>query len=1329
MGTTLGIALGIGFGGARVYTPEEKLWKAYSDSSLTVIPASDTSITLTWVNPVIEGNTLRDVIVERSTDNVTFATVATLGAVETYEDTELTAGTLYYYRLAFRSSRGVRTAVGGAVIGITFDLNKVALWTSIDNENDNYYVNLIGDQDRESTLEGSTYGVVHPGRAISYDGSKSQYSATNGNMPSNFKLNTNSLTIFFKIKMDSAPAGNSLILGTPPGSQSGAYYAYIDTNGKINTVIRHTAAIGKISNSSICDGYWHSIYILINKSGNYGLYVDNVLQGDLTDISTYTFNDFNTVFYLGGCTLYFSGIKYIRDLKVWSSAIISETDRDNVHADIYVNDITSWYFMEEGKENVTYPIRDSVGTNHLINSAFDLTSLVYGAWGSLLNKYGYSQNTFEGGDLISGDGMFDDPTEWTFTATRFEVAGGVAYFKAVDAAGPSITNKRTIVISAKDIIKCSFDITEGSATLTFTNQVGTKINTESIYAVGHHDVVFSSIAAATSIRIVGNYTGGAFKIDNFDIEKYEVGIVSPKMSSSSPTTDRLDRLLTFTGQAKYNLIKVDQDTVKLPDYIGELFDAANLITINDWYDANSIGNEIDSINIVEYQTGRQYYNQDRKELIIIKSDYILSDEEDELLKKKLMLVDKEYIPVYNIDIAIGELEGTTAEIYATSQAIINGDPASTIKSRTPVSAELDATKNYIAIGWADWFSTDALYGMPLINKYNSLGFSCTFYRQIVPISDDPRNCSKYDRNKLKMIERGGSYDGDHSFGLHISFLSSCATYDGRITPSNNDLRIDRGDGNNEFGYDINATVDDSITSTIRASWLSLDATFGASAWKDLTDNQCQSFRASMGVFTMPTDAQNKEKVLESLDYLSNRYCGTTGYSVLNGDYVNRTPNTVGGIEPDMSNKIQGGIFQGSETTCNHEIWERLALIVKSYKEEFEGKTNESLFWSTAGGTSYGLFYKKSGEGLYDGVYLDKEHTKRVSGATKHYSSINDTTRTLIDILEDYGYGCSMMTQGDGYAGLQFDGAPRLEAQRIYKKNGIKKLTNVGDGFTSALRPFESNISLENQNILLTSADLTKALYDMDSDDGTFYTLINYINKYNAWGLIPDCIGDSGCNGDEISSYLIALEALFQYCKRTDITVISHEKAYILASEEIIAEGYNYFPNNTLSNKVSSILSSENAPLYPDGWNGGRIITEDTGDGNVNVLHFDTDGTIFIRQYAIRNGTYNLSFKAKGIGTLIIKKITNKDIYSTTGNLFSVTNTININSTIEYAQYTDIITIPDADLEEYSTPSTPDEENYQNYMRGYGNKICGIQIELVLTQGNYIKLCNCSLIEL
>ena len=102
--------------GKYTLSEDSKLWKAYSDSSLTVVPASDTSITLTWTNPVIEGNTLRDVIVERSTDDVTFATVATLGAVETYTDTELTANTLYYYRLKFVSSRGIVTSVGAVVV-------------------------------------------------------------------------------------------------------------------------------------------------------------------------------------------------------------------------------------------------------------------------------------------------------------------------------------------------------------------------------------------------------------------------------------------------------------------------------------------------------------------------------------------------------------------------------------------------------------------------------------------------------------------------------------------------------------------------------------------------------------------------------------------------------------------------------------------------------------------------------------------------------------------------------------------------------------------------------------------------------------------------------------------------------------------------------------------------------------------------------------------------------------------------------------------------------------------------------------------------------------
>lgn len=100
--------------------PTPMAWKTYSDTSLTATPASDTAMDLAWTNPVIAGVTLANVVVEISTDGVTFATSATLGAVTSTQVTGLTAGTLYYFRLVFVSSRGVRTGNGGIVSATTF---------------------------------------------------------------------------------------------------------------------------------------------------------------------------------------------------------------------------------------------------------------------------------------------------------------------------------------------------------------------------------------------------------------------------------------------------------------------------------------------------------------------------------------------------------------------------------------------------------------------------------------------------------------------------------------------------------------------------------------------------------------------------------------------------------------------------------------------------------------------------------------------------------------------------------------------------------------------------------------------------------------------------------------------------------------------------------------------------------------------------------------------------------------------------------------------------------------------------------------------------------
>jgi hypothetical protein len=102
------------------------------------------------------------------------------------------------------------------------------------------------------------------------------------------------------------------------------------------------------------------------------------------------------------------------------------------------------------------------------------------------------------------------------------------------------------------------------------------------------------------------------------------------MDAVTPLNDVLGRTLTFKGQAKYNLIKVSEGVVKMPDYLGELFDATELITENDWYDASGVAQSI-TWDDIKYQSARQYVSSNK--LIIVDSAYYLTAAEDLILQR------------------------------------------------------------------------------------------------------------------------------------------------------------------------------------------------------------------------------------------------------------------------------------------------------------------------------------------------------------------------------------------------------------------------------------------------------------------------------------------------------------------------------------------------------------------------------------------------------------------------------------------------------------------------------------------------------------------------
>lgn len=675
--------------------------------------------------------------------------------------------------------------------------------------------------------------------------------------------------------------------------------------------------------------------------------------------------------------------------------------------------------------------------------------------------------------------------------------------------------------------------------------------------------------------------------------------------------------------------------------------------------------------------------------------------------------------------ALGTTTGTPSEIMM-SPKILAGNASTEIVASEKPAVPTNPNDNYIVMLWADFFTEDRNIVLPLYEKY---GFTGTFCRQIKPLTANPLSTS-YDRERLKMIERSGSYDADHTI-LHIVYTFSCPLYDGRITPTNDDLRVERADGTNEWGHDVDLTVDATLGTTLRDSWLNLSADIGATAWKNLTDADCLAIRKSVGIFGMPLDGATDQKVLEMLDFLSERYCGTTGISVDN--YITRTPNTLGGVDPDPDHRILGGIFQGASSTQNHEIWERALIIIEAYKREFEGLTKAQITWGYPGGMGVGLLYKEVfPESIY-GRYLDKEHTILSSGFAEFTSSINGNSRSFSDLLISLGYKFSLGSGGTVYADYPYDYISLSERQRLFQKNAfVSKPNEIGWNNSKTLRVFDDTLSSTEQNTLVGESDIVKAFYDFTATTARYSSITAYANanfsavikqiaKLLAWGQIPFISVDSGIfdgSATKKASTALAYEALMQFCLRNGIKCISAEEAIDLCFNKQLTIT-NYFPNPTLKRIIyDTIPTSENIPSNPDGWDNGVIESGTVNGETVNILYVDnsvggTELRTFIRLYALKIGTASVSFYAKGKGSMKVRVIKNSNTY--TDSIFStqIISTVLIDSEADYALHTGSFNIIDADLETYSEPTTPTEIQYQQYMKRLGDKWCGLQIELAV----------------
>jgi hypothetical protein len=1185
--------------------------------------------------------------------------------------------------------------------------DKILAWYDRSDTSGGMLINKIGVQSREQFTQNDSAGNLWKGKARTYTQSKTQYSyIPSASVPANYKLVTNSLTMSFWFKAATTGInGERPLIYYSTGSTDGTYGVSLNYLTK-NLVLQATGSAGvkTVTSSGVdyCDDKWHHVVGIIYKDNYLKLYVDNSLIGTLSIVGiTFANNTSNFAinYPLNGSVL------AMRDVRLFPSAITSTSDIDKLYNQQYVSGACGWWPLED--DNYAYSVDVSGNNNHMTNMARDAESYITGLWPSLYNKYGYSDTIYN--DLILDDGVFDNASEWTIGA-HWGIADGVASFDGTAFA--TLVNKRITSIAAGDILKIEFTVVSGTAKIAFYSSVD-MILTYASYATGSHTLYVKAIVNHPNVRIYGTTGGTACVIDNFKINKYFGYPIPPKIDKSIPDHDLLGNVLIFADKAKYNSI-IEGDSIKMPDE-GEIYSGTQLISVNDWF-VNDTSQYV-KWDSIKHQSGRQYVNN--SEYILIRHDVQLTSTEDALLRS-YMRYSESYNPLYVVDKAIGSTTGTTAEIYSDVVAVKAGtvnyenafvSPIDMVPPKTP-------TGRYFAMCWDDYFNPeDQFIIAPLLVKY---GFTSTFDRQVVPSDNNYYRNYKYDINKVKKIEYQGSWDASHGF-MHISMLTSCPLFDGRTRPTNDELRVARADGTNALGFDIDSTLNSAFVASNVTGWLRL--AFGTTAWKNLTDDQCQLYREAFGLFGMPYDAQSSQKVLESLDVLSARYCGTTGTSVYQDDYATRLPNTIDGSEPSDTNRILGGIFQGASTTQNHELWERVFYIFDKYKNEFEGKSKKTIHFKTPGGVLYDYGYKPVNpeNGLH---YHDTSYTKLFNGAATYISSITNQTRSLIDAFRAAGYKTGAYTQGDGYSLGGYDDINRLERQRMYKLNSqLTKPDDIGNGYSYNTRYLELDIPSKDQDTILSKSDVVLALYNYNDtcnrylgDNGTtsFKTVIEKISRNSAWGIISEHAADSRpytSPDAPKSSLALSMEALFQYCKRANIHVIGHEDAYDIAYRNPLTLS-NYFPNPAFANLTSTVFTHNSIPTYPDGWNGGTV----SGD----TLTFSS-GTFFTRQYAIKPGSVTLSIMAKGEGIIKVKKIRNNDVYSdASGSGYEDWITITVNNP-NWDTETSSGTIENASMVTYSAQTTPQELVYQNYMKGLDNKICGLHIEVIIAADKTLKI--------
>jgi len=634
---------------------------------------------------------------------------------------------------------------------------------------------------------------------------------------------------------------------------------------------------------------------------------------------------------------------------------------------------------------------------------------------------------------------------------------------------------------------------------------------------------------------------------------------------------------------------------------------------------------------------------------------------------------------------------------------------------------VNTNKRFLAQGNADFFPEDYQIIVPLLKKY---GFSQTFYLQTRPLNSNP-DLSYYSIADLNQIFETKSDMGDHTFA-HFCMTTSFPLADGYNSPSNDDLRLNRGDGCNAFGIPLGTSVGAVCNST----YLYFSgASYASVPFGQLSDQQCQDIRKSLSVFRRPTSYYQGSNVrlLEALDYLSNKYLGTsgTGRNILIPASGTSLPTYGDIVQYDANNRIAGGIFQGCSTTTNHEVWERLFRLHSLFHSNLLHREQLTRGWYSSGGLYRMFLYRNVGVG-YSGTgmaWMDAAKTLPASVYTKLYNSRTGETRSLYDAEFNAGFRTGFeagleIRRTDGRNTTQFF-VPNKLGSGAFNPDYDCLATPVGQ--IHRYYTNENGFSPQEMQELNTSPSSLRWLYDRDRrvnpDNGVgLYCAVNELLKWVTWGSIPKFADDSGQNEGPYQDLRramlnIQIDNFFQFCYRAGIQVLSFEDAIEICKQPL-AEGTNLFPNPFFTKTIDAVIgSTANPQEAPDGWTFSPSALPLSGYDN--TLHAETlmlpaGSSGNIRQYMLRPGQLTFSLQAKGKGSITIYGMKNKSNYSYTPLTTDILGVLNIDA----QNWTPFSTGIDIPLAPDAVP------NYEYaYCQGRDDQICGLYFVFSPQPGN------------